>query len=189
MQDQDSYTGTFVAADMNNIGATLNKADYGIATRRLDYLNTNYDSPNIFHDISVAFDGWFGHEANPVRPANLEQERTELRGILSSYSGAHPEVMAGTIAAAGASADGLTGAAAVLATRNRSQEDQQYAYRLAAAVDQGFQAYGSMRAAVQNSPVLPSQGRPRLEPVGRSIIIRSTGSADGSAIPGRPAPR
>jgi hypothetical protein len=164
----DEFGETFTAQDMSRIGATLSTEDGEYARWRLQKLNAEYDSSGFGHTVSEAFDGWFGHKVNPLRTANQEQERWELRHIVGSYLGAHPEILASTFAGVDAAAGGVVGAAAVLWGRNRSEADRQYAYRLAGSVDQGIQAYGSMRNAAQNNQAVQSYAKPRapgLEPI------------------------
>ena len=173
---EDENGIAFTAKDMSGIGAALSKDDYAYAGWRLERLNVDYDSPGIGHSLSEAFDGWFGHKANPLRPADLELERTELRGILSSYTGAHPEVWTPTLAAVDASAGGPVGAYAVVQSRDMDVEDRLRRYSAASRVDQGLQELMSMRIAAQSSPVLRN-GKP-VGPGFEPISIRS----------GQPAP-
>lgn len=173
VQDQDSYTGTFVAADMSSIGTTLSAEDYGYASKRLYNLSANYDTAGWWHDTKATIGGWFGITPNAVRTADMEQERWELRQITANYVGAHPEVWAPTFAAVDAAAYGPAGATAVMLTRNRNYEDRKYAYRLANAIDQGFQGFVSPYAAKQNIQALQFLGMQKVQPGGAMIVIRS----------------
>lgn len=175
-------TETFTAANMSSIGTMLSAEDYGYASKRLYNLSANYDEAGWWHDVKTTVSGWFGAAPTPVRTPDMEQERWELRQITASYTGAHPEIWNSVIAGVDAAAGGPVGAAAVLAARN-SREDQQYAYRFASSIDQGVQAYGSLRIAAQNNQTLQSYAKQRasgLEP----ISIR-----DGQAglVPANPA--
>ncbi|OEZ63500.1 tRNA3(Ser)-specific nuclease WapA precursor [Duganella sp. HH105] len=183
---RDGGTGndTFTAADMSSLGSSLSAEDYGYASKRLYNLSVNYDADGWWHDTKSTIGGWFGVKPTPIRTPEMEQERWELRQITAGYAGAHPEVWSSVVAGVDAAAGGTFGATAVLANRNRSYEYQQYAYHLSGSIDQGIQAYGSIRIAAQNGQALRSFTRPSmpgLEPI--SIRDSQTGSFQGSGSP------
>lgn len=153
---------------MSSIGATLSAEDYGYASKRLYNLSANYDAAGWWHDTKATIGGWFGITPNAVRTPAMEQERWELRQITANYAGAHPEVWAPTFAAVDAAAYGPAGAATVMSSTDMNVEARMGRYRAASRVDQGIQGLGSMRAAMQSSPVLRSNtnpGAPGLEPI------------------------